>query len=157
MAVERHTDPRHQLRRREGLDDVVGRARFQRPCDGLAPPGGGDEDDRHIGERGQGAHQLDAVGAGQHEVEHRERGMAGLDQAGHLARRGGRFLRSRQGEGHAGAPALRVLNEGNCEGDTLDRMGSFAGQIGNKRITYRKLTAPNGLSSEVQGVRDLMG
>lgn len=48
------------------------------------------------------------------------------------------------------------LNEGNCEVDTLDRMESFAAQIGNKRIPYRKLTAPNGLSSEVLGVRDTM-
>ena len=62
VAVERHTDPRHQLRRREGLDDIVGHAPHQRPRDGLAP----------------------ALGAGQHHVEHRERRLPGLDQAGHL-------------------------------------------------------------------------
>ena len=49
------------------------------------------------------------------------------------------------------------LNEGNCEVDTIERMELVAAQIGNRRIPYRKLTAPNGLSSEVQGVRDIMG
>ena len=34
------------------------------------------------------------------------------------------------------------LNEGNCEVDTIDRMESLAGQIGNKRLPYAKLVRP---------------
>ena len=35
MPAQRSADPRRQLGRREGLDNVVGRARLQRPRDGL--------------------------------------------------------------------------------------------------------------------------
>ena len=41
--------PRHQLGRREGLDDVVGRTRLARPRDGLVVPVGRDEYDRPAG------------------------------------------------------------------------------------------------------------
>ena len=41
------------------------------------------------------------------------------------------------------------FNEGNCEVDTIERMGSLAGQIGNKRLPYAKLVRRNGLSSTV--------
>ena len=41
------------------------------------------------------------------------------------------------------------LNDGNCEVDTIERMESLAGQIGNKRLPYAKLVRRNGLSSTV--------
>ena len=71
-AAQRRPDPGRQLGRREGLDDVVLGARFERAGDGLVAPVGGDEDDRQVGELGHARHQLDAVGAGEHEVEQHE-------------------------------------------------------------------------------------
>ena len=41
------------------------------------------------------------------------------------------------------------LNDGNCEVDILDRMKSFASQIGDKRLSYKRLIKPNGLSVKV--------
>ncbi|MCY4661747.1 MAG: hypothetical protein OXF93_18360 [Acidobacteria bacterium] len=71
-SPERRPDPGDQLGGREGLDDVVGRARIERLGDGLFAAVGGDEDDRHVGELGDLPHQLDAVGVGQHQVEQHE-------------------------------------------------------------------------------------
>ncbi|MCS1410075.1 MAG: hypothetical protein M2R45_03263 [Verrucomicrobia subdivision 3 bacterium] len=51
--------------------------------------------------------------------------------------------------GHYVDEATFRLNEGNCEIDTLDRMETFAEQIGNKRLRYRDLIKHNGLSSKV--------
>ena len=48
-------DPRRQLRRRERLDDVVGGAGFERPRDRLVAPVAGDEDDRQVGQLGEGS------------------------------------------------------------------------------------------------------
>ena len=84
-AAERRADPRRQLSRRERLDDVVGRARLERPRDGLVAPVGGDEDDRQVGELGDGLHQLDAVGLGQHQVEQGQLRLLGPDDLGELA------------------------------------------------------------------------
>lgn len=41
------------------------------------------------------------------------------------------------------------LNEGKCDVDTIDRMESLAKKLGGKRLTYARLTAPNGISNEV--------
>ena len=60
---------RHQLGRRDGLGDVVGRTRLERLRDRFIAVVGGDEDDRQVGELGKLAHQPDAVAAGQHQIE----------------------------------------------------------------------------------------
>ena len=80
-APERRTDPRDQLGRREGLDDVVGRARIERLGDGLFAAVGGDEDDRQVGEVRDLGHQLDAVDLGQHQVEQDQPRPLGADDA----------------------------------------------------------------------------
>ena len=86
LLAKRGPDPCRELRRREGLDDVVGRPRLERPHDGLVAPVGGDEDDRPVGELGNALHQLDAVGPGQHQVEQDQPGIFGPDEAGQCVR-----------------------------------------------------------------------
>ena len=78
--------PRHEFRRREGLYDVVGRARLERPGDGLVPAVGRDEDDRQAGEFGVLLHQFDAVGARKQQVEQDKGGLLDPDQARQLRR-----------------------------------------------------------------------
>ena len=80
-------DPGHQLGRREGLDDVVGRTRVERLGDGLVAAVAGDEDDRQVGELGNLAHQLDAVDIGQHQVEQHQPRPLGPDDARQVPRR----------------------------------------------------------------------
>ena len=50
---------------------------------------------------------------------------------------------------HCGGVGKIRLNEGSCEGDTIERMESLASRIGNKRLPYTKLVRKNGLSSTV--------
>ena len=45
------------------------------------------------------------------------------------------------------------LNEGNVEIDTMDRMESLVRKIAGGKLTYKKLTADNGLSHHVQAVQ----
>ena len=40
------------------------------------------------------------------------------------------------------------LDDGNREADTLDRMASRAGRIGNERLSCKKLIRGNGLSAQ---------
>ena len=79
MPAQHRPDPRRQLCRREGLDDVVRRAGLERPDDGLVAAVARDEDHRQVGELRDGLHQLDAVGPGQHQVEQDQRGPLGAD------------------------------------------------------------------------------
>ena len=76
-APERRLDARHELGWRERLDDVVGRAALERPCDGLVPAVAGDEDDREIGQLRDLLHQLDPVRPGEHQVEEDEARLLG--------------------------------------------------------------------------------
>ena len=105
VLAQRRLDARRELGRREGLDQVVGRAPLQRPRDGLVAPVGGDEDDRQVGELGHGLHQLDAVGAaGQHQVEQHQAGALRPDDLRELAGVGG-------GEWRIAGPGQRVAHE----------------------------------------------
>ena len=114
-------EPRGQFRGREGLDEVVGRARLQGFGDGLVAPVGGDEHHRHIVEFGDVPHQLDAVGIGQHEIQQHQMRLLGADNGRQLrviarhqrgvARLGERVAREAQHLGvvvddqHPGGPA----------------------------------------------------
>ena len=79
VAAERRADPGHELGRGEGLDEVVGRARFERPRHGLVAAVGGDEDDRQVEALADILHPRDAVDAGQHQVEQHEPRALGAD------------------------------------------------------------------------------
>ena len=69
VAAQDRAHARHQLGRRERLDDVVGRARLERARDGLVAPLGGDEDHRRLRQFRDLFQQLDAVPARQQQVE----------------------------------------------------------------------------------------
>jgi hypothetical protein len=84
LPAQRRLDPRRELGRRERLDEVVGGAPLQRPGDGLVAPVGRDEDDRDVGQLGDGLHELDAVGARQHQVEQHQAGALGPDDPGQV-------------------------------------------------------------------------
>ena len=78
-------DPRRELGRGEGLDDVVVGAGLERAGDGLVAPVAGDEDDGQVGELRNGLHELDPVGPGQHQVEQHQPGLLGQEDAPYLA------------------------------------------------------------------------
>ena len=84
MRLRRAPHPRRQFRRREGLDDIVDRALLQRLGDCFVPAVGGDEDDRSIGDLRNSLHDLDAVGAGEYQVEQDQVGLLRLDDPGQL-------------------------------------------------------------------------
>ena len=77
-------DPRRELGRRKGLDDVVVGAGLKRPRDGLVAPVARDEDDGEVGEFRHDLHQLDPVGPGQHQVEQHQPGLLGPEDARQL-------------------------------------------------------------------------
>ena len=72
-------DASGQLGRREGLGDVVRGAVLERPRDGVVAAVDGDEDHGEVGPLRDPLHQLDAVGAGQQEVEEDDSRPLGAD------------------------------------------------------------------------------
>ena len=78
--------PGHQLRRREGLDNIVGRARIERPDDRFVPAVGGDEDDGQVCQLRNLLHQRDAIRPGEEQVQQDQSGLVHCEEAGHLLR-----------------------------------------------------------------------
>ena len=80
-AAQHGLDAGNQFARAEGLGDVVVGAEFEaEDAVGFAALGG-EKDDRHGGKPGglaNGAADIEAVFAGNHDVEHEERGRAGV-------------------------------------------------------------------------------
>ena len=79
-------DPRRELRRREGLYDVIGGAHAEGRGDELVPAVGGKEDDRHVRRVQHLLHQLDAVSTREHEVQQHQLGPLFCQEAERLLR-----------------------------------------------------------------------
>ena len=77
-------DPGGELGRGERFDDVVGGAHLECLRDDVVSAVGGQEDDRGVADGQDVLHQLDPVGAWQHQIEQHHMGVDLLDQRGHL-------------------------------------------------------------------------
>jgi hypothetical protein len=104
VAAHDRADARDQLDRREGLGDVVVGARLEaEDLVGLLPARG-DHDDRHVLALAEGAADLDAVEAGQVEIEQHQVVLPlpcrldGLGAAGHVGAQQAAALEEGQGE-----------------------------------------------------------